>query len=53
MNLEAGAKEFRTLFEDIDFSLEDFEFSAYTRIKQLKLLLQTGKLDDSLYWRAI
>ena len=52
MNLEAGAKEFRKLFEEIDLSLEDFEYSAYTRIKQLKLLLQTGKLDQSLYWRA-
>ena len=53
MNLEAGAKEFRNLFEEIDLSLEDFEFSAYTRIKQLKLLLQTGKIDQNLYWRAV
>jgi nucleoside-diphosphate-sugar epimerase len=52
MNLEAGAKEFRKLFEDIDLSLEDFEFSAYTRIKQLKLLLQTEKIDSNLYWRV-
>ncbi len=52
MNLEAGAREFRKLFEEIDFSLEDFEFSPYTRIKQLKLLLQTGQLDQQLYWRT-
>jgi len=52
MNLEAGAKEFKKLFEDINLSLEDFEFSAYTRIKQLKLLLQTEKLDHQLYWRV-
>lgn len=52
MNLEAGAREFRKLFEEIDLSLEDFEFSAYTRIKQLKLLLQTGKLDNKLFWRT-
>lgn len=53
MNLEAGAKEFRKLFEEIDLSLQDFEFSAYTRIKQLKLLLQTGKLDNKLFWRTL
>ena len=52
MNLEAGAKEFKKLFEEINLSLEDFEFSAYTRIKQLKLLLQTEKIDRLLYWRA-
>jgi hypothetical protein len=52
MNLEAGAKEFRKLFEDINLSLEDFEYSAYTRIKQLKLLLQTEELDHQLYWRV-
>jgi nucleoside-diphosphate-sugar epimerase len=52
MNLEAGAKEFKKLFEEIDLTLEDFEFSAYTRIKQLKLLLQTGSIDNNLYWRV-
>jgi nucleoside-diphosphate-sugar epimerase len=52
MNLEAGAREFRKLFEEINLSLEDFEFSAYTRIKQLKQLLQTEKIDRNLYWRA-
>lgn len=52
MNLEAGAKEFRALFESINFSLEDFEFPAYTRLRQLKLLLETGKLDKQLYWRT-
>ncbi|MGZ9164830.1 MAG: NAD-dependent epimerase/dehydratase family protein [Anaerolineales bacterium] len=52
MNLEAGAKEFRKLFEEIDLSLADFEFPAYTRLNQLKQLLQTGKLDQSLYWRV-
>jgi len=52
MNLEAGAKEFKKLFEEINLSLEDFEFSAYTRIKQLKLLRQTEQIDRLLYWRS-
>jgi nucleoside-diphosphate-sugar epimerase len=53
MNLEAGAREFRKLFEEINFSQEDFEFPAYTRLKQLTLLLQTGQLDHNLYWRTV
>lgn len=52
MDLKAGALEFRKLFEEINLSLEDFEFPAFTRIKQLKLLLQTKKIDESLFWRA-
>jgi nucleoside-diphosphate-sugar epimerase len=52
MNLEAGAKEFKKLFEEIHLSQEDFEFPAFTRLKQLKLLLQTEKIDQSLYWRV-
>lgn len=52
INLEAGAKEFRKLFEEINLSLEDFEFAAYTRIKQIKLLLQAGSIDRDLFWRA-
>lgn len=52
MNLETGAKEFRKLFEEINLTLEDFEFPAYTRIKQLKQLLQTEEIDHNLYWRV-
>lgn len=52
MNLEAGAKEFRKLFEEISLSQDDFEFPAFTRLKQLKLLLQTQKINENLYWRA-
>ena len=52
MNLEAGAKEFRKLFEEISLSQDDFEFPAFTRLKQLKLLLQTQKINENLYWRV-
>lgn len=52
INLEAGAKEFRNLFEEVNLSREDFEFPAYTRLKQLKLLIQTGKIDENLFWRG-
>lgn len=52
INLEAGAMEFRKLFEEIHLSQEDFEFPAFTRLKQLKLLLQTEKINQDLYWRV-
>jgi nucleoside-diphosphate-sugar epimerase len=52
MNLERGAIEFKKLFEEINLTLDDFEFPAYTRIKQLKQLLQTGEIDQNLYWRV-
>lgn len=52
MNLEAGANEFRNLFEEIHLTRDDFEFPAYTRLKQLKLLIETGKIDQSLFWRV-
>ena len=52
MDVEAGAKELRKLFEEIGFSQVNFEFPAYTRIKQLKELLQDEKLDQSFFWKT-
>lgn len=52
MDVEAGAKELKKLFEEIGFSKADFEFPAYTRIKQLRELLRVQKLDPSFFWRT-
>jgi nucleoside-diphosphate-sugar epimerase len=52
MDVEAGAKELKTVFEAIHFSKEDFEFPAYTRLKQLKELIREEKLDASFFWRT-
>ena len=52
MNLEAGAAELRKVFEEINLSPEDFEFSAYTRVKQIMQLIQTEKINQNLYWSA-
>ncbi len=47
-----GAEELRALFERIDFSATDFEFRAYTRLKQLLYLKRTQQLNDDLFWSA-
>lgn len=47
---ERGARELRDLFERIAFGEEVFSFRAFTRLKQLKYLQQTGQIDNDLYW---
>ena len=49
---EAGAMELRRLFERIEMSRPMYEFRAFTRLKQLNWLQQTGQLDGNLYWSA-
>lgn len=52
IDIEAGAQELKKLFEEIHFSRDDFEFPAYTRIKQLKELILSDKLDQDLHWKT-
>jgi nucleoside-diphosphate-sugar epimerase len=52
MDVEAGAKELKELFEKTGFAQNDFEFPAYTRIKQLKELIQTEKIDPNFFWKV-
>lgn len=47
----AGARQLKTLFERVDMSAELFNSNAYTRLKQLQYLIQTGQVDGALYWR--
>jgi hypothetical protein len=30
---------------------ETFEFRAFTRLKQLEHLIQTGQIDEQFFWR--
>lgn len=46
-----GAEELRSLFERIEFGQAEYEFRAFTRLKQLKYLQRTGQVDDDLFWR--
>jgi nucleoside-diphosphate-sugar epimerase len=45
-----GAGELLELFQRIDMTPEMFDFRAYTRLKQLRYLLQTAQIDEQLYW---
>ena len=47
---KAGAEELRRLFERIDFNNGDYEYRAFTRLKQLKYLQGTGQVNDELFW---
>ena len=47
---QRGAEELRDLFERIDFTQENHEYRAFTRLKQLLHLQRTRQIDDDLYW---
>lgn len=46
-----GAAQLRELFERIKMPRETFEFRAYTRLKQLKHLIETSQIDERFFWR--
>jgi nucleoside-diphosphate-sugar epimerase len=48
----AGAMELRTIFEQIAMTEEIFNAPPYTRLKQLRHLLETQQVDSRLFWRA-
>jgi nucleoside-diphosphate-sugar epimerase len=49
---KAGARQLRALFQRLDMSQDVFEAPPYTRLHQLRTLLKTGQVDDSLFWRG-
>ena len=40
------------LFERIGLDETLFNFRGYTRLKQLKYLLETAQIDSSFFWQA-
>lgn len=50
-NAVTGAEELRRVFERINLTREDFEFRAFTRVKQLQHLMSTGEIDGNFVWR--
>jgi nucleoside-diphosphate-sugar epimerase len=48
--LRDGADELKSVFEQIDFKMDTFEFRAFTRLKQLNYLTSTGQIDDRFFW---
>jgi nucleoside-diphosphate-sugar epimerase len=49
-NVKKGTEQLLRIFRDIDMNKETFEFRAYTRLKQLKYLIQTKKVTENLFW---
>lgn len=49
---QKGAEELARLFARIDFTTEMHRNRAFTRLKQLKYLQQTGQIDADLMWSA-
>jgi nucleoside-diphosphate-sugar epimerase len=51
-NVEKGTRQFAELFRQIAFGAEDFNFRAYTRLKQLQFLIKTNQIDQEFYWKT-
>jgi nucleoside-diphosphate-sugar epimerase len=49
---EQGATELKQLFERIQMAPSTYEFRAFTRLRQLTYLQQSGQLDANLYWSS-
>jgi nucleoside-diphosphate-sugar epimerase len=50
-NALTGATQLREIFEHIGMTPEMFQFRAFTRLKQLEHLIQTGQIDEQCFWR--
>ena len=47
---DKGVRQFYELFRQIEFTLDQFEHRAFTRIKQLQYLIRTNQIDQDLFW---
>jgi nucleoside-diphosphate-sugar epimerase len=45
-----GAQQLHDTFSRINMSRDTFEFRAYTRLKQLTYLIETGQIDSGFFW---
>ena len=50
MTAQAGAAELKDMFDRVHLSSELFEHRAFTRIKQIRHLLETRQIDRHLFW---
>lgn len=51
-NAASGAAELRDVFQRIRMTPEGFNFRAFTRLRQLHHLLETGQMDDNFFMRS-
>jgi nucleoside-diphosphate-sugar epimerase len=47
----AGAQQLRNLFTRIAMPAKIFQFRAFTRLKQIQYLLETGQIDARYFWQ--
>jgi nucleoside-diphosphate-sugar epimerase len=50
-NARLGAAQLRELFERIQLTRDLFECKAFTRLRQLQYLIETGQIDDEFFWK--
>lgn len=51
-DLKAGAKQLHEVFEAVQLDAATFYGRGHTRLKQIDWLLQTGQVDEKLFWKA-
>ena len=49
-DLRRGAEQLRGLYERVQLTDEMFRFRAFTRLAQLKYLMETGQIDADFFW---
>ena len=47
---EKGAAQLHSVFRQIDMSLDTYRARPFTRLKQLKYLIETMQIDDEFFW---
>ncbi|MGA7955412.1 MAG: SDR family oxidoreductase [Gloeobacterales cyanobacterium] len=47
-----GARQLREVFESVAMDNDTFDFRGYTRLKQIRYLLETGQVDRDLFWQV-
>ena len=51
-DVRRGAQQLLEVFRAIDMTPETFAFRGYTRIRQMRHLLETHQVDERLFWSA-
>lgn len=49
-DVRRGAVELREVFERVGLDVALFEFRGYTRLAQIRYLIDTGQIDGDFYW---
>ncbi|MBI2435350.1 MAG: SDR family oxidoreductase [Candidatus Hydrogenedentes bacterium] len=49
--VDQAITEFLEAFKQLSLQEEDFQGRLYTRLRQIRHLQETGKIDDALFWR--